>query len=263
MTPTTRAPARSAPALPDDLDRLLRRMRLPYLRAAAPDVIATAKAQRWDPAEILRVLINEEVIGRDAATRRMRRKTANFPTGKTLATWRPDESSITTATQQALSTLEWIGRAENLAVSGPSGTGKSHFVEALAHQAIEADLRVAWFTLETLTATIARAKADGSTARTVARICRADLIVVDDIGMLPAGQDAAEAFYRIVDAAYERRSIAVTSNIHPSGFDTFMPKTLATATVDRLLHHAHLITTQGDSHRLQQALAGKGVKALT
>jgi len=62
---------------------------------------------------------------------------------------------------------------------------------------------------------------------------------VDDIGMLPAGQDAAEAFYRITDAAYERRSMAVTSNIHPSGFDTIMPKTLATATVDRLLHHAH------------------------
>jgi DNA replication protein DnaC len=263
MTRPTAAATRSAPALPDDLDKLLRRMRLPYLRAAAPDVIATAKAQRWDPAEVLRVLINEEVIGRDAATRRMRRKTANFPTGKTFGTWRADESSIPTATQQALSTLEWIGRAENLAAAGPSGTGKSHFVEALAHQAIEADLRVAWFTLETLTATIGRAKADGSTARTVARICRSDLIVVDDIGMLPAGQDAAEAFYRIVDAAYERRSIAVTSNIHPSGFDSIMPKTLATATVDRLLHHAHLVTTQGDSHRLQQALTGKGVKALT
>jgi DNA replication protein DnaC len=74
---------------------------------------------------------------------------------------------------------------------------------------------VAWYTLETLTATIGRAKADGSIARTVTRICRGGLIVVDDIGMLPAGQDAAEAFYRITDAAYERRSVAVTSNIHP------------------------------------------------
>jgi len=148
-------------------------------------------------------------------------------------------------------------------VSGPSGTGKSHFVEALAQAAIEADLRVAWYTLETLATAVGRAKADGSVARTVARICRSDLIVVDDIGMLPVGQDAAEAFYRVVDTAYEKRSIAVTSNIHPSGFDTIMPKTLATATVDRLLHHAHLITTKGDSHRLQQALAGEGVKALT
>jgi DNA replication protein DnaC len=113
----------SAPPLPAELEALLRRMRLPYLRAAAPDVIATAKAQRWDPAEVLRVLINEEVIGRDAATRRMRRKTANFPAGKTFATWRPGESSIPQPTQQALSTLEWIGRAENLAVSGPSGLG--------------------------------------------------------------------------------------------------------------------------------------------
>jgi DNA replication protein DnaC len=253
----------TAQPLPADLDALLRRMRFPYLRAAAPDVLATARAQRWDPAEVLRVLLAEEVLGRDTAGRRTRRKAANFPTGKTFATWRPDDSGIPTATQQGLATLEWVSRAENLAIAGPSGTGKSHFVEALAHQAIDQDLRVAWFTLETLTATIGRAKADGSVARTVARICRADLIVVDDIGMLPAGADAAEAFYRIVDAAYERRSIAVTSNIHPSGFDTIMPKTIATATVDRLLHHAHVITTKGDSHRLQQALAGHGVQALT
>lgn len=252
-----------APPIPEELDRLLRRMRLPYLRKAAPDVLATARAQRWDPAEVLRVLLAEEVTGRDGATRRMRRKTANFPSGKTFSTWAPEQSSIPEPTQQALATLEWIGRHENLAVAGPSGTGKSHFVEALAHAAIEADLKVAWFTLETLTQTVTKAKVDATIARIVSRICRNDLIVVDDIGMLPAGQDAAEAFYRIVDAAYERRSIAVTSNIHPSGFDTIMPKTLATATVDRLLHHAHLVTTKGDSHRLAEALAGKGVTPLT
>lgn len=252
-----------APPIPNELEALLRRMRLPYLRKAAPDVLATARAQRWDPAEVLRVLLAEEVTGRDGATRRMRRKTANFPSGKTFSTWAPEQSSIPEPTQQALATLEWIGRHENLAVAGPSGTGKSHFVEALAHAAIEADLKVAWFTLETLTQTVTKAKIDATIARIVSRICRNDLIVVDDIGMLPAGQDAAEAFYRIVDAAYERRSIAVTSNIHPSGFDTIMPKTLATATVDRLLHHAHLVTTKGDSHRLAEALAGKGVTPLT
>jgi DNA replication protein DnaC len=253
----------AAPPVPPEVETLMRRMRLPYLRAAAPSVLATARAQRWDPAEVLRVLLAEEVTGRDAATRRTRRKAAGFPSGKTFATWRPHESSISAATQDALATLEWTGRAENLVVAGPSGTGKSHFAEAIAHAAIDHDLRVAWFTLETLTATIGRAKIDGSVARTVTRICRSDLIVIDDIGMLPAGQDAAEAFYRITDAAYERRSVAVTSNIHPSGFDTIMPKTLATATVDRLLHHAHLVTTSGDSHRLAEALAGKGVIQLT
>ncbi|MFD4926797.1 hypothetical protein ACFWNE_36550 [Streptomyces goshikiensis] len=73
-----------APALPEELDKLMRRMRLPYMRKAAPDVLATARAQRWDPAEVLRLLIAEEVTGRDAATRRLRRHSANFPTGKTL-----------------------------------------------------------------------------------------------------------------------------------------------------------------------------------
>ncbi|MFJ4206713.1 ATP-binding protein [Streptomyces sviceus] len=101
-------------------------------------------------------------------------------------------------------------------IAGPSGSGKSHFTESLAQAAIEKDLWVAWFTLETLAAAIGKSKVDGSTARTVARICRADLIVIDDISLLPVGEGAAEAFYRIIDAAYERRSIVVASNIHPS-----------------------------------------------
>ena len=103
---------------------------------------------------------------------------------------------------------------------------------------------------------------DGSIGKTIARITRAELIVVDDIGMLPSGQAAAEAFYRLVDATYERRSLAVTSNIHPAGFDTIMPKTLATAAVDRLLHHAHVIITEGTSLRLTEATAGRGVVPL-
>src|SRR5205807_10248848 len=115
------------PPLPAELEALLRRMRLPYLRRAAPEVLATARAQRWDPAEVLRVLVAEEVIGRDIATKRMRRKAAGFPSGKTFDSWRETESSIPQPTQQALRTLEWIGRAENLAICGPSGTGKSHF----------------------------------------------------------------------------------------------------------------------------------------
>ena len=176
---------------------------------------------------------------------------------------RERDSSIPAATQHALATLEWLSRAENLAVTGPSGTGKTHLVEALAHAAIDTGRRVAWFTLESLTAAVGRAGADGSVARTIIRITRADLIVVDDIGMLPAGQAAAEALYRLVDAAYERRSVAVTSNLHPSGFDTIMPKTLATATVDRLLHHAHIVLTEGTSLRLAEATAGKGVIPLT
>ncbi|PWF79712.1 IS21-like element helper ATPase IstB [Kocuria rosea] len=260
MNTATTAPA--APPLPEDLAAVLKRMRMPYLRAAAPEVLATARSQRWDPTEVLRVLLAEEARGRDEATRAARRKAAGLPAGKTFASWREADSSIPVPTQSALATLEWVGRAENLAISGPSGTGKTHFVEALAHQVIDAGMRVSWFTLESLTAAIGRAAVDGSIGKTIARITRAELIVVDDIGMLPSGQAAAEAFYRLVDATYERRSLAVTSNIHPAGFDTIMPKTLATAAVDRLLHHAHVIITEGTSLRLTEATAGRGVVPL-
>ncbi len=232
------------PALPEEVGRLLRRMRLPYLRGIAPEVCATARAQRWDPAEVLRVLLQAEVEGRDRAT------------------WDQTASNIPKPTQQALLTLEWVGRGENLVLCGPSGTGKSHFCEAVASAVIDSGRRVAWFTLESLTGLLGRAKVDGSVAKVVSRVTNVDLIVIDDIGMLPAGQDAAEAFYRVVDAAYERRSIAVSSNLHPSGFDTIMPKTLATATVDRLLHHAHVVLTEGSSHRLAEATAGTGVLPL-
>ena len=251
-----------APALPAELQRLLARMRLPHMRRAAPEVLATAKAQRWDPAEVLRVLLAEEVTGRERSALATRRTAAGFPTGKTFDAWQDTASSIPAPTQQALRTLEWVGRRENLVVCGPSGTGKTFFLEALGHLAVEQGLRVAWFTLEDLGLLLRRHRADDTVSKAIARILRADLVVVDDIGLLPVSHDAAEGLYRLVDAAYEKRSVAISSNLHPAGFDELMPKTLATATVDRLLHHAHVCQTSGDSVRLTQALAGRGVTPL-
>jgi DNA replication protein DnaC len=241
---------------------LTRRLRLPYLRNAAGDVLATARAQRWDPAEVVRVLLTEESTGRDDATIRLRRKRANFPAGKTFEVWDETRCSIPTPTQHALRTLEWVDRHENLCVCGPSGTGKSHLCEALGQAAIEAGRTVAWFAIDDLGALMRRHRADDSISKAIRRITRVDPIIVDDIGMLPIGEDAAEGFYRLVDACYEKRSLAVSSNLHPAGFDELMPKTLATATVDRLLHHAHVCVTDGESYRLAQATAGKGVTTL-
>jgi DNA replication protein DnaC len=250
------------PPLDTELEALLRRMRLPYIRRMAPEVLATARAQRWEPAEVLRVLLVEEVAGRDRSSAASRLAAAGFPAGKTFDAWEPSLSSIPAPTQSALRSLEWIHRHENLVVCGPSGTGKTMFLEALGHAAVEAGRRVAWFSLESLGVLVRRHRADDSVTRAISRILRADLIVVDDIGLLPVAHDAAEGLYRLVDAAYERRSVAVSSNLHPGGFDEIMPKTLAGATVDRLLHHAHLCATQGDSVRLAQALSGKGVSPL-
>ena len=156
-----------------------------------------------------------------------------------------------------------MARKQNLCACGPSGTGKSHVCEALGQAAVEAAMTVAWFTIEDLGVPVRRHRVEDLIGRALARPIRTDLIIVDDIGLLPVRPDAAEGSYRLVDAAYERRALAVSSNLHPSGFDEIMPKTLATATVDRLLHHAHIVVTQGDSYRLTEATSGRGVKALT
>ena len=252
------------PALPADLEALLRRLRLPYVRKAAPEVIATAASQRWEPAEVLRVLFAEEAAGRDRATTSMRRRSSGLPAGKTFDAWDQSRSPFPAATENALRTLEWLERHEVLVICGPSGTGKSHFVEAIGHLAIDQGKTVAWHTLETLAQLVGRHRADDTVYKAIAKLIRSDLIVIDDIGLLDVSTDAAEALFRVVDAAYEKRSIAISSNIHPSGFDELMPKTLATATVDRLLHHAHVLITDGaDSYRLAQATAGKGVTPLT
>ena len=102
------------PPLPDELDRLLRRLRLPYVRRAAPEVIANATSQRWEHAEVLRVLLSEEAAGRDQATISMRRRASGLPAGKTFDAWEATASAIPQPTQNALRTLEWVDRAEVL-----------------------------------------------------------------------------------------------------------------------------------------------------
>ncbi|MET9104796.1 IS21-like element helper ATPase IstB [Streptomyces antibioticus] len=260
-TPLRTVPGSNGDPLAEAIE-LTRRLKLPHIRRALTDLIPTAKAQRWDPAEVVRVLLAEEAAGRDASNLRTRRKRVGFPAGKTFGDWDETASSISRQVQESLKTLEWISRKENLCVCGPSGTGKSHFTEALGQAAVEAGMTVSWFAIEDHGALIRRHCVDDSLARAMTRLIRSDLIIVDDIGLLPISADAAEGFLRLVDAAYERRAMAVSSNLHPSGFDEIMPKTLATATVDRLLHHAHVVVTQGDSFRLTEATSGKGVRPL-
>lgn len=240
---------------------LARRLRLPRLRKALTDILPTAKAQRWDPAELVRVLLSEEIAGRDRANLHTRRKRAGFPNGKTFGDWDETASSIPRPTQDSLRSLEWISRRENLCICGPSGTGKSHFTEALGHAAVEAGMTVTWFNIADLGVLIRRHRADDSITKEMARILRSDLIIVDDIGLLPVSPDEAEGFLRLVKAAYERRSLALSSNLHPSGFDEIIPTTIATATVDRILHHAHIVVTTGDSYRFAEATTGKGVQS--
>ena len=247
-----------------DVVELLRSLRLPHMRKCAPDLLATAKAQRWEPAEAVRALLVEELSGRQRSSIASRRKAAGFPTGKTFEAWNDSVSSIPEPTQRSLRTLEWIDRHENLVVCGPSGHGQDPLPRSLGP--VRHRRRSPCQLVQPRGTSVPSCAGTAPTTprrRAIRRIMRAELIVIDDIGLLPVAAETAEALYRVVDAAYERRSLAISSNLHPSGFDELMPKTIANSTVDRLMHHAHLVLTSGDSIRLTDATTGKGVKPLS
>jgi DNA replication protein DnaC len=171
--------APSVPPLPADLDAGLRRLKLGSMRRLAPELLVTAKTQRWNPEEFLRTLLDAEITSRDESNARTRMKAAAFPVIKTIEEFDLAASSIPPATFDYLSSLEWIRAAENYCAVGPAGTGKSHSLIAFGVAAVQAGRKVRYFTAADLVETLYRGLADNSVGRVIENLLRADLVVID------------------------------------------------------------------------------------
>ena len=134
--------AATAPALAADLDSGLRRLKLGTMRRMAPELMVTAKTQRWSPEEFLRTLLDAEITSRDESNARARMKAAAFPVLKTIGEFDVAASSIPQATFDYLASLESIRAAENYCAVGPAGTGKSHSLVAFGVAAVQAGPKV-------------------------------------------------------------------------------------------------------------------------
>ena len=248
-----------APALAADIAAGLRRLKLSTMRQLAPELLITAKTQRWAPEELLRTLVDAEITARDASNARARMKTAAFPVIKTLDELDRSACSIPGATLDYLATLEWITAKENLCLVGPAGTGKSHVLVALGINAVHAGHKVRYFTAADLTETLYRGMADNSVGKVIDSLLRNDLILVDEVGFAPLDDTGAQLLFRLVSAAYERRSLGIGSHWPFDQWGRFLPEhTTAVSLLDRLLHHANVVVTAGDSHRMRQARARGG-----
>jgi DNA replication protein DnaC len=242
----------TAAPLAADLDAGLRRLKLATIRRQAPEVLATARAQRWAPEETLRALVEAEIVARDESNTRTRMTLAKFPLTKTLDEFNLAESSIPARSHNYLTTLEWLGNATNLCLVGPAGTGKSHYLIGLGRAAVTAGYRVKYFTAVDLVEHLYRAVADNTVGKAIEQICRNDLIILDEIGFAPLDHTGSQMLFRLVSAAYERRAIAIASHSPFEAWGRFLPDQPTTVSLlDRLCHHAHIITTTGDSYRLK------------
>jgi DNA replication protein DnaC len=251
--------ASAAPALAPDLEAALRRLKLAAVRRLAPEVLLTARTQRWPPEELLRTLLEAELAARDASNARARLRAAGFPVAKTLDEFAVGESSVPRATFDYLATLEWIRARENLVLVGPAGTGKSHLLIALGHAAVETGFRVRYFAAASLAETLYRGLADNSVGRLIEGLLRADLLIVDDLGFAPLDDTGAQLLFRFVAAAYERRALGVASHWPFESWGRSLPEhATAVALLDRLLHHSVTVVTSGDSYRIKEARARGG-----
>lgn len=256
--------ATTPPPLPADLNEGLKRLKMAAMRRLAPELLITAKTQRWKPEEFLRTLVEAEIASRDASNVRTRMRQAAFPVAKTLAEFEVAASSIPPATFDYLASLEWIRASENVCLIGPAGTGKSHMLTALGIAAVEAGHRVRYFTAADLVETLYRGQADNSVGRIIDNLLRNDLIVIDELGFAPLDDIGAQLLFRFVAAAYERRSLGIGSHWPFESWGRFLPEhTTAVSMLDRLLHHCHNVITDGDSYRMKQARAKGGTRLKT